>query len=149
MANHLRRLGVGIAAIAALGATIAMPGSAQAGDKAHLGCNPATVCLYAWNRNPAPIYQTPGAPSGSRVAGSILNNGQKHVGVDHIRYRGTVRYPDGSFRSVEGCLHWREGVPTAGSSANFPTTDTLITQITWGGECAGREPPMKLGPIIN
>ena len=144
MTKHLRRLGVGVAAIAALGATLAMPGSAQAGDQTYLNCHPGNVCLY--NGGNIPVVQTPHDWTGSQPATMILNNGRKHVGADHVRYRGTIGYADGSFRPIEGCLHWREDGPTAGSAVNFPT-NTVITRMTWGGECAGHEPPIKLGPI--
>ena len=145
MANHLRRLGVGVAAIAALGATFVMPGSAQAGDQTYMGCNPGNVCLYYGGV--VPVVQTPHDWTGSQPATMILNNGRERLGADHVRYRGVIHYTNGTFRSIEGCLRWRQDGPTPDFSANFPSNSTVITRMIWGSQCGANEPPIKLGPI--
>ncbi|MFG2330434.1 hypothetical protein ACGFMM_12475 [Streptomyces sp. NPDC048604] len=151
MRNTTRRRAVAaLAAGAALGAVLAMPGAAHAAN-ADSVCNRGEFCAYSGTGLTGSVrLDRVGDWSGS-VSGvrSLVNKGNPQTGADHIRYSGWVNY--GSYyRQVTGCLHYDDPNAsgwTPGSWVTFPAT-TGLTSAKWGGECSSGEPTMKLGRPI-
>ncbi|WP_406862642.1 hypothetical protein ABZO31_20330 [Streptomyces sp. HUAS MG47] len=150
MRNTTRRRSVAaLAAGAALGAVLAMPGTAQAAD-ADGSCNVTEFCAFSGtDRTGSVRLDRVGNWSGS-VTGirSLANRGTAEWNADHIRYSGWANYGD-HYRQVTGCLHFDEPGSgwTAGSWVNFPAP-TALNRVEWGGECGSGEPTIKLGRPI-
>lgn len=147
MASRIaRRVGRGVASLAAVAGVMALPTTAQAAGHTYENCHSGQACLYGQTGlNGSPGVRAYGNWQGAYQAGSILNNGTRYVGADHVRYRGTVSYADGSYRGVTGCLHWYDGGNRSGASVSF-VSGTTLTSMTWGGECGPDEPVRKYGP---
>ncbi|MET9862372.1 peptidase inhibitor family I36 protein [Streptomyces smyrnaeus] len=60
---------------------------------------------------------------------SILNNGKRYPGGDHIHYKYTYR-PSG--KTVSGCLHYPGDTP---NSKRTYASGVVLNYAQWGGEC--------------
>lgn len=147
--KSLRRIGAfGVATLAAGAAVAALPASAEAYGKTVDNCPAGNVCVYTNTTLSGSPYRKSAGNLGSTgyTVRSIFNNGTQQNNADHIRYQGVVKYTNGSYRLVTGCLHWNEtaGSAMSGSATSFDGP-TALSWAKWGAECRSDEPVRKYG----
>ncbi|MDI3422670.1 hypothetical protein [Streptomyces luteolus] len=91
--------------------------TARLGVQGKSSCPDGYVCV--WNNRD--VFSANGI--------SIFNNGTRHPGGDHIRYKYTYR-PDG--KEVWGCLHYPKDTPNSKKSY---ASGVVLNYAVWGGEC--------------